>query len=71
MKYLTLKLYQLRYFFYCLLVVGFIWWFKVAVDKWNADVIEYNKQRKKDCPCEKWHYVTKGHWDCDCPQNKQ
>lgn len=56
-----------RHFLYCSLAVVFIWWFKVAVDNWNKDVIRHNIEMKKNCPCEKWHYVTKGQWECDCP----
>jgi len=49
-----------------ILVMIFIWWFKISVDNWNKNAIEYNKSMKKHCPCEKWNYVTKGYWECDC-----
>jgi hypothetical protein len=60
---------EYRYILYLLLAVVFILWFKVAVDNWNKDAIEYNEQMKEYCPCDNWHYVTKGYWECDCPQN--
>lgn len=69
MKHLTTKLHRYRHFLYFLLAVVFIWWFKIAVDNYNKEAIRHNDEMKKNCPCEKWHYVTKGQWECDCPQN--
>ncbi len=55
---------------YLVLAVVFVWYFKICVDNWNRDAEVYNKRMKEHCPCEKWHYVTKGLWLCDCPNKR-
>jgi len=51
-----------------LIAIVFIWWFKLCVDNWNKEAAKHNEQMKKECPCGKWHYVSKGYWECDCPK---
>jgi len=48
------------------LVIIFLYCFKICVDNWNKDAIEYNSQIKKECPCEKYKYISKGYYKCDC-----
>ena len=55
---------------YLVLAVVFIWYFKICVNNWNRDAELHNQEMKEYCPCENWHYVTKGHWECDCPNNR-
>jgi hypothetical protein len=67
MKITKLKINNAIYFICIfLLVTVLILWFKIAIDNWNKEAIEYNKQMKNKCPCGKFQYVTKGHWECDC-----
>jgi hypothetical protein len=52
--------------FYLLIVIIFIYWFKISIDNWNNEALKHNSEIKKHCPCEKWYYVTKGHFECEC-----
>lgn len=62
------KLHLQIFLIVCLSVV-FMWYVDVCVNNWNRDTQIYNKEIKDYCPCEKWLYVTKGIWVCDCPTN--
>lgn len=63
------KLY--KYFLFSFLFIIFIYCFKIACDNWNKDAIEHNRKMKEYCPCEKWHYVSRGQWECDCNKNEK
>lgn len=63
-------MYKKKYskFLYLLIAIIFIYWFKIAIDNWNEEAVNKNNEIKKHCPCEKWNYITKGNFECECPE---
>lgn len=51
-----------------LILVVFIYLFKIAIDNWNEEAIKHNIEIKNHCPCEKWIYITKGNFECECQE---
>ena len=49
------------------LVIIFLYLFtNCNIKESKEDAIKYNKQMKKECPCEKYQYISKGYYKCEC-----